>query len=89
MTLPLFGEPDVPATARKLTAKDRDDALNKVTWRRYKGTSRPCEDCFTDGGRLKPRPSVWVREQAKVEAFLCYHHKALRLEVETLGQGRA
>ncbi len=82
---PLFGDADEAPTVRKLTAKDKDDALHKVTWRRYRGTSRPCDDCFMGGrGLVKPKPSVWVREQAKVEAFLCYDHKALRLETESL-----
>jgi hypothetical protein len=32
--MPLFGEPDAPATKRQQSAKDVDDAANKVYWRR-------------------------------------------------------
>lgn len=81
--VPLFGDADEAPTVRKLTAKDKDDALHKIAWRRHKGGSRLCDDCFINNVGTSVN-ATWVRAQGGVDVFLCYRHKALRLESESL-----
>ena len=84
MSEPLFGEPDTPVLARSLSAKDRDDAKNKEFWRRLKGASRVCDDCFLNNV-TSGVSATWLYEKGGAQTFLCYRHKALRLEAGALG----
>lgn len=81
--IPLFGEPDAAPVARTPTAKDKDDALNKVSWRPNKSGRRLCNDCFDNNVRTTVN-ATWVRTQNGLDLYLCYRHKALRLEQEQL-----
>lgn len=81
--VPLFGD-DAPARpVRELSAKDRDDAAHKVTWRRTAGQMTACRDCLRGGGIS--RTASFIRTEAGAEIPLCYHHKALRDEADALG----
>lgn len=80
--LPLFEQPP-KRSARELSAKDRDDAAHKVTWRRTAGQMTACRDCLRAGG--PSRTASFIRIEAGAEIPLCYHHKALRDEADALG----
>jgi len=77
----------VPTPARVQSAKDRDDAAHKVTWRKYKGAPRGCQDCFDEiqsGTRNVFGRSVFIRAVGGIERPICYEHKALRDEQDAI-----
>lgn len=87
--LDLFGNPITAPTPIVQSAKDKDDAL-QVVWRPYKGSSVPCQECTTQymlGRRSGVTSAKWVRREGEHELYLCYPHKAERLDRENRGIG--
>lgn len=85
----LFGEPDEPKPQRLQSAKDRDDAANKVVWRRYKGPSIQCQDCVAErANRAGIGRVTWIRKLGDEERALCYHHRGEYLHREALDARR-
>lgn len=82
---PLFGDPDPPKAQRQQSHKDRDDAVNKIVWTRYKIPGIQCVDC-TNEYREGQRPTIlsasWIRIQGEDKRALCYQHKAEYLSRE-------
>jgi hypothetical protein len=77
--VPLFGEPDKPKAQRVQSAKDKDDAANKVTWTRYKVKGVQCSDCvveYPQGRRTSIGPGSWLRIHGDDKRVLCWFHKA-------------
>lgn len=78
---PLWGDPDPPKPQRPLTAKEQDDAVNRIVWTRHKVSGVGCCDCITER-REQPasRPPIaaatWLRVQGQDKAAVCYRHKA-------------
>lgn len=88
--VPLFGGPDPAKVQRVQSHKDRDEAANKVTWRRTAGQMTACRDCLT-GTRATGGPTrtaSFIRTEAGAELPLCYQHKALRDEADAIGKPR-
>lgn len=76
--LPLFGEPDPPKVTRGQSAKDKDDAVNKIVWTRYKVAGVQCVDCaleYPQGRRVSIGIASWMRVHGEDKRVLCYHHK--------------
>lgn len=77
--VPLFGDPDPPKVQRQQSAKDKDDALNKIVWTRYKVPGVQCVDCtveYPQGLRVSIGIASWMRVQGEDKRVLCYHHKS-------------
>lgn len=76
---PLFGEPDPPKVQRTQSAKEKDDAANRIIWTRYKVAGVHCVDC-TNEYRKHHRQTIgaaaWMRVQGEDKRVLCYQHKA-------------
>ena len=87
--MPLFGEPDVPATKRQQSAKDVDDAANKVYWRRYKIAGIVCWEWINGKPPgVRCGPATWLRLQGPDQRALCSRHKQEYLDRETLDAPR-
>lgn len=85
--VPLFGDPDPAKAKRELSRKEQDDAANKVTWRRYKGQPRSCQDCFEEiqqHKRMTFGKAAFIRSHRGVDRPICYEHKALRDEADAI-----
>lgn len=82
--VPLFGA-DEPATPkRQQSAKDADDAANKVYWRRYKVAGIVCWE-WANGSQQTPcAPATWLRVQGADQRALCSRHKQEYLDREQL-----
>lgn len=77
--LPLFGDPDPPRTEREKSAKEKDDALNKVLWTRYRVAGIQCVDCVIEyplGLRTGIGAANWMRTHGQDKRVLCWMHKA-------------
>jgi len=86
--LPLFGEPDAPS-ARQQSAKDVDDAANKVYWRRYKVAGIVCWEWINNPREgLRCGPATWLRLQGPDQRALCPRHKQEYLDAEALNTPR-
>lgn len=88
---PLFGKPDKPKPVRKQSAKDKDDAANKIIWTRYKVAGVQCSDCVvehTQGKRVGIGGASWMRVQGDDKRVLCYHHKAEYMHRENTTKGK-
>lgn len=80
--VPLFGEPDPPKTERIRSRREQDDAVNKVSYIRYKGSEkRLCQDCYEEG---EAYGAAYLRVHGQDQRPLCFRHRALRGEREAL-----
>lgn len=84
---PLFGGQEPAKEQRQQSAKDADDAANKVYWRRYKVAGIVCWEwanaqnwAFAD----RCGPAVWLRVQGADQRALCSRHKQEYLDREQL-----
>lgn len=84
----LFGEPDPPKAVRVESAKDRDDAANKIIWRRYKVAGVICHERINPGAPANCGSATWLRIQGPKEIALCGRHRQEYLEAEALGRPR-
>ena len=83
---PLFGDPDPPKVQRVRSAKENDDAINRVIWTRYKIAGVLCVDCTTEypqGKRAGISAASWLRVHGEDKRVLCYDHKAEYMYRET------
>lgn len=72
-----------PPVRREPTAKDLDDATNRVTWMAYRSTRRvhcyTCLEMILDGREVTPERASWSRTQNGEQRLLCQEHaRALR-----------
>jgi hypothetical protein len=84
--LPMFDQPAAPVQ-RQLSAKDKDDALNKVTWRRYKVAGIVCWEWVNSPDGLRQSqcgPATWLRVQGADQRALCFRHRQEYLHREAL-----
>lgn len=88
--VPLFGDPEQPKPARQQSAKDADDAVNKVYWRRYKVAGIVCWEWINGHPPARERcsPAVWLRIQGTDQRALCSRHKQQYTDDETLAAPR-
>lgn len=85
--MPLFGEPDPPKARRQESAKDVDDAANKVYWRRYKVAGIVCWEWINVPKQgMRCGPATWLRLQGPDQRALCSRHKQEYLDREARGQ---
>lgn len=84
----LFGEPDEPAVQRVQSAKDRDDAANKIVWRRYKVSGVICHESINPHTPARCGPATWLRIHGPEEKALCSRHRQEYLEAEALNTPR-
>lgn len=85
----LFGDTPEPKPGRKQSAKDVDDAINKVYWRRYKIAGIVCWEWINrpaPGQRCGP--ATWLRLQGPDQRALCSRHKQEYTDAEALGTPR-
>jgi hypothetical protein len=86
--VPLFGD-DTPVPARRQSAKDVDDAANKIYWRRYKVAGIVCWEWINAKVQgMRCGPATWLRIQGPDQRALCSRHKQEYLDRETLGAPR-
>lgn len=86
--LPLFGEPDQPKV-RNLSAKDIDDAQNRIYWRRYKVAGIVCWEWINNPVQgMRCGPATWLRLQGPDQRALCSRHKQEYLDREQLDTPR-
>lgn len=87
--MPLFGEPDEPAPKRAESAKDRDDAANKVYWRRYKVAGIVCWEWINgQPPGVRCGPATWLRLQGQDQRALCSRHKQEYMDADILNTPR-
>lgn len=88
--LPIPGLEDAPVKqVRQRSKKDEDDDANKLSYRTYKGTSRQCDDCRDEVNREERFTfgrAIVLRIKGGDQRYLCYEHKALRMEAEALAK---
>jgi hypothetical protein len=85
--VPLFGSPDPVRAERIQSAKDADDAANKVYWRRYKIAGIVCWEWINAPQALRQSqcgPATWLRIQGPDQRALCYRHRQDYLDREAL-----
>ena len=86
---PLFGDPDQPGQ-RVQSHKEKDDAANKVIWRRYKIAGIVCWEWINGHPPAAQRcgPATWLRVQGPDQRALCSRHKQEYLDRDTLNAPR-
>lgn len=87
----LFGEPDPPKAQRLQSAKDKDDAANKIVWRRYKVAGIVCWEWVNSPHGIRRSqcgPATWLRVQGPDERALCSRHRQAYLDREALAAPR-
>lgn len=73
---PLFGDPEPPKAQRVQSHKDRDDAANKITWRRYKVAGIVCWEWVNKPVEgMRCGPAVWLRILGADQRALCAAHR--------------
>jgi hypothetical protein len=85
----LFGDPEPARPARAESAKDRDDAANKVYWRRYKVAGIVCWEWINNPAEgMRCGPATWLRLQGPDQRALCPRHKQEYLDRDQLNAPR-
>lgn len=81
----IFGAPE-QRPERTQSAKDVDDAANKVYWRRYKVAGIVCWEWINGVPPARERcaPATWLRIQGSDQRALCPRHKQEYLDREAL-----
>lgn len=71
-----------PKPKRPRSAKEIDDAENRVRWTRFSAVKRVhCYDCIqmiVDGKDVVPQRATWVRSQGGFDALYCTEHQMFR-----------
>ena len=87
--VPLFGGEEPARPARQQSAKDVDDAANKVYWRRYKVAGIVCWEWINRPQQgMRCGPATWLRLQGEDHRALCSRHKQEYMDRETLNAPR-